>query len=56
MKTYEVTYFECYSNTYTVKAKSKGDAEELVAWKIREGEFKGPMDCYDSGFSSVMEV
>lgn len=55
-KTFEVTYFECYSDTYTVKAATKEEGEEKIRNMIYKGELKGPDNCYDSGFESVREI
>lgn len=51
---YEVTYYECYSGTYTVNADSKEQAEEMVRADIHEGNLPAPENCYDSGCEATL--
>lgn len=49
-KEFLITYYECYSRGYTVKAANEDEAKEKLDEMIREGTVDGPDNCYDSGY------
>ena len=45
-----VTYYECYSRGYKVKAANEEEAKEKLDEMIRKGIVDAPDNCYDSGY------
>ena len=53
---FELTYYETYERTYTVKASSLEEAKEQLLEDIENGRENGPDQCVDSGFREVEET
>lgn len=53
---FELTYYETYEGTYTVKASNLEEAKEQLLEDIRNGRENGPDQCVDSGFREVEET
>lgn len=48
MANFLVDYYETYSKSYKVEARSKEEAEEVVKNDIFEGRRQAPYNCTDS--------
>lgn len=53
---FELTYYETYEGTYTVKASSLKQAKEQLLEDIGNGHENGPDQCVDSGFREDEEM
>lgn len=53
---FELTYYETYEGTYTVKASNLEEAKEQLLEDIGNGHENGPDQCVDSGFREDEET
>ena len=53
---FELTYYETYEGTYTVKASNLEEAKEQLLEDIVNGHQNGPDQCVDSGFREDEET